>query len=464
MEPAGGAEIIDALRAALADADGVLTERADLAAYERGWRYGEGRALAVARPRTTEEVSRVLAGCDRRGVRVLPAGARTGLVGASVPDGTGTMVVLSLERMTRRLEIDPLGATALVDAGVTLGQLNEALRPHGLQFPIDLGADPQIGGMVATNTGGSRLVRHGDVRANLLGLEAVLPDGRVVSRLSALRKDNTGLDVKQLFVGTFGAFGVVTAAVLRLSRIPAQTSVALVRLRSADAGIRLLAAVERGAGELLSAFEVMSAAALESVQRHANLERDPLGGNAPPYTALVELSTSLTTAALDLDEVLAEVLGDALEQDEDGVEDVVLGDAEDFWGLRHRISECIAEDGEVLGLDVSVPRSRIAAFTEEVRAIVASVDPDVRVCDFGHWGDGGSHVNLVRARGVEPWASRARLQSLVYELCVNEYGGSYSAEHGVGPHNRDAYERFTDRWTRDVAAAIAPKRLGRVEL
>jgi FAD/FMN-containing dehydrogenase len=219
-------ELLDALRA-IVGADGVLVEANDLVTYERGWRYGAGKAAAAVKPRTPREVADVLAACIARGVRVQPMGANTGLVGASSPDSSGAMVVLSLERLARTIEVDALDGVALVDAGVTLSALNEALGAHGLVFPIDLGADPQIGGMIATNTGGSRLVRYGDVRAHLLGLEVALADGTLVSRLTRLRKDNTGLDMKQLFVGTSGLFGVITRAVVRVVPRPRQREATL---------------------------------------------------------------------------------------------------------------------------------------------------------------------------------------------------------------------------------------------
>ncbi|MEO0661539.1 MAG: FAD-binding oxidoreductase [Planctomycetota bacterium] len=460
------AELARALSEALTDGDAVVTERSDLVRYEKGWRYGEGRALLACRPRTTEEVASVVRVCRAHGAPVLPAGANTGLVAASTPDSSGTMVVLSLERLNARIEIDEANGSVLVDGGVLLSELNGRLAEHGLVFPIDLGADPQIGGMIVTNTGGSRLVKYGDVRANLLGIEAVLPDGRVFSYLKALRKNNTGLDAKQLFVGTSGVPGIVTAAVLRTWRWPTQTAGALVRATSGEAVVRLFGALERSAGDLVTAFEAMSSGAVEAVQRHGSLERDPFGGAAPAYAVLVELSTTLPTATLDLDEALGGALEAAFEADPEGIEDVVLGDVADFWHVRHQISESLREEGFVLGLDVSVPRSSMARFTDDVRASLAASHPFVRVCDFGHWGDGGSHLNLVwdPAATPDPAATKAELQALVYERCVTGFGGSYSAEHGVGPHNESAYARYTDAWVREVVQRVAPEPFGTVRL
>ncbi|MEZ6015227.1 MAG: FAD-binding oxidoreductase [Planctomycetota bacterium] len=451
-------ELLGKLRAIVGD-DGALDDPHDLATYERGWRYGAGRARLAVRPRTTDEVSRVLAACHVVEARVQPMGANTGLVGASNPDATGAMVVLSLERLARTIEVDAVDGVALVDAGVTLSALNEALAPHGLMYPIDLGADPQLGGMIATNTGGTRLVRYGDVRANLLGLEVVLADGTVVSRLTRLRKDNTGLDLKQLFVGTSGLFGVVTRAVVRVVPKPRQRVATLACAASGEAVLQLLATLQASVGELLSAYEAVSREALAAVLRHGSYERNPFQGAPPAYAVLIELSSALAPEVLDLEGALEAALGAHLEGPHaDGIEDVLVGRADDVWHLRHQVSESLREEGAVIGLDLSVPRSRMAEFTEVVRARLAARFPGVRVADFGHWGDGGTHLNLVHdpaLTAADAGATWKRgVQDFVYSICVDEFDGSFSAEHGVGPHNLAAYERFTHATARDVCAAL----------
>lgn len=457
----------DDLSAALAAAIGsdcVSTERADLERYETGWRYGKGRARLVCKPRQVEHVAAIVRICRERGVRIQPIGANTGLVAASTPDATGEMVVLSLERLNRRIDIDVAGGTVTVSGGVLLSQLNEALSAHGRTFPIDLGADPQIGGMVATNTGGSRLVRYGDVRSNLLGVEVVLPNGNIWSDLKSLRKNNTGLDAKQVFVGTSGAFGIVTGAVLKTWPQPKQVAGALVCANSGQAVVDLLAVLEPACGEFLSAFEAMSANAVAAVLAHGSLERDPFGGSPPAYAVLVELSSAVTESTLDLEELLGEALAEYMEAAEGAIEDVVLGDVSDFWHIRHQISESLREEGLVLGLDVSVPRSAMATFTDEVTSLLAASHPHVRVADFGHWGDGGSHLNLVWKEESVPdsGALKKELQTLIYELCVTRYGGSYSAEHCVGPHNIDAYEKYTSDYVRELCKALGEERFGTV--
>jgi FAD/FMN-containing dehydrogenase len=434
----------------------VVTDPSEFGRFEAGWRYGQGRAGAVARPASTEEVSRFLAFCTSRGLRVLPQGANTGLVGASVPDATGAMAVLSLERLNRRLEIDPLDRTARVDAGVLLSTLNGALAPHGLHFPVDLGADPQIGGMVATNTGGSRLLRYGDVRRNLLGIEVVLADGTVVDTLGSLRKNNAGLDWKQLFTGTSGLFGVITGAVVQVAPLPRQRAAALVALADGEAVLRLLRTLERELGEVLTAFEVVSAGALEPVFRHQERLRNPFDA-LPPYAALVEAGTLLEEARLDLGSLLEETLGTHLEEQGEGVLDARFGRPEDFWALRHHVSESLRQEGRVLAFDIAVPRPSLPAFTRAVGAWLGEAWPCVRVCDFGHWGDGGTHLNLVWAdadAGVPAGQLVPLLQEKIYRMAVEDFHGSYSAEHGVGPHNQRFFDAFTPAPVKAAGAAL----------
>lgn len=453
----------------------LLVEPSDLATFEKGWRYGEGRALAAVRPSTPEQVALVLAACDAYDVRVQPVGANTGLVGASNPDASGRQLVLSLERLNKTIEVDPVDRTVLVDAGVTLSQLNAALEPHGLCFPIDLGADPQVGGMIATNTGGTRLLRHGDVRRHLLGLEVALADGTLFGDLRRLRKNNTGLDWKQLFVATSGTLGVITRAVLSVEPLARQRACALAAAESGEAVLALLRRLELASGGTLSAFEVLSRAALEATLRHGANVRSPFAGELPRYAVLIELASPLEPERLDLAALLEETLGACLESDDAGLSDVVVGRAEDFWSIRHQVSESLRHEGRVLALDLSVPRSELARFTDAVVERLAVTHPFLRVCDYGHWGDGGTHLNLVwdpedpAATATDPLHLRDALQTAIYDLCVREYGGSYSAEHGVGPHNQRHYQRYTPQAVKDLCGVLKrhldpERRLGTVEL
>jgi FAD/FMN-containing dehydrogenase len=460
-----GDRLAEELRAALGES-GVLTEPADRARYETGWRYGKGTARLVARPGSTAEVAAVLRAAAAHGARVVAQGANTGLVAASTPDASGAMVVLSLERCNRTIELDRHDRTVLVDGGVLLSQLNEALRPHGLWFPIDLGADPQIGAMVATNTGGTRLLKYGSVRQNLLGVEVVLGCGSVLSSLDRLRKNNTGLDAKQLFVGTSGVFGIVTRAVLQVAPLPRQRATALAGCRDGRAVLDLLAALEGGTGELLSAFEVMSRNALEPVFAHQPALRRPFAGGLPPYAALVELSSTLPAATLDLAAVLEGALAAHVEAAGDAVVDVVLGGGDEPWQIRHHISESLRGEGRMLAFDISVPRSRLPEFTTAVAAMLAAEFPFVRLCDYGHWGDGGTHLNLLwndAAAGRSAADLVTALQPRVYDLAVRGFRGSYSAEHGVGPHNQRYYDAYTDGTVKALCRVLGehcdPRRL-----
>ncbi|MHB8798143.1 MAG: FAD-binding oxidoreductase [Thermoanaerobaculia bacterium] len=449
-------EILAGLRALLGEG-GVVVEPHELERYEKGWRYGRGKALAAVRPASTEEVSRLLRHASGNGLRVVAQGGNTGLVGASTPDDSGEMLVLSLERLNRTIEVDPVDRTVTADGGVLLSSLDAALAEYGLLFPIDLGADPSIGGMVATNTGGTRLLRYGDVRQNLLGLEAVLADGTVLDLTRPLRKNNTGFDARQLFVGTSGVFGVVTKVVMRVVPRPAQRVTALVGLSSGAAVLGLLARLEGRFGEVLTAFEAIGAAALAPVFRHQPRLRDPFGGRHPAYTVLVELSSTLDPSRLALDDLLESALGEQLEAADAGITEVFPGRPAELWEIRHGVSESLRQEGETLAFDVSVPRSSLAAFVDAARETVAAGWPFVRFCDYGHWGDGGVHVNLLwnAAEAPRPAAElKAELQPRLYDLAVTRFGGSYSAEHGIGPHNQAFYDLYTPELVKEVCRLL----------
>ncbi len=462
--------LVLALTTALGDR-AVLTSPEDRARFESGWRYGKGIARCIVRPASTAEVATALRLCGEHGARVVPQGANTGLVASSTPDMGGAMVVLSLERLNKTIEVDRAGRTVLVDGGVLLSQLNEALAKDGFWFPVDLGADPQIGGMVATNTGGTRLLKYGDVRHNLLGIEVVLGDGRVLTQLNRLRKNNTGLDSKHLFTGTTGVFGVVTRAVLQVAPLPKQRAVALVGCRDGDAVLALLGALEGELGDVLSAFEVMSANALTAVFAHQPNLRKPFA-ELPRYATLVELSSTLPADALALEAVLEARLGAFLETAGDAVTDVLVGKGDEFWSMRHHISESLRSEGKMLAFDIAVPRSQLPAFTADVEALLLKDWPLVRLCDYGHWGDGGTHLNLVwneAAIGRPAAEVIAALQPRIYEIAVRGYGGSYSAEHGVGPHNQRYYDLYTDPLVKQLCALLGDfcdpgDRLGTVRL
>lgn len=430
---------------------------AEMLRYERGYRYGAGHALAVVRPATVADLSRLVRYCVLHELRIVPQGANTGLVGASTPDDSGEQLLVSLDRLRGIESIDAHNRTAQVLAGSRLSELNRESVHHELFYPIDLGADPSIGGMVATNTGGSRLIRYGDVRHRLLGLEVVLadPDGTVLSDLSALRKDNAGVDLKQLFVGTSGAYGIISRVQVELCRLPRQTAVGLVIPSCHQRIPELLSLLESEAGEFLSAFEGMSANAMSAALRHNRRLRNPFNHEAPPdYAVLVELSSTLRPDTLDLSDLLAQLLGRSMEGSDAPIRDARFGHPEELWALRHSISDGLRECGHVIGFDISVPRSRLPSLRAELISLVNAEFPALGIYDFGHCGDGGTHFNLVWPREAGPidGAVLNAVREKIYDRVVRSYSGSFSAEHGVGPHNIAYYKRYASDAERLLAA------------
>ncbi len=454
----GSAGVVRDLEGLLGSA-GVIDASQDIRKYEHGYRYGSGRALAIARPGALDELRAVVRYCFARDLRILAQGANTGLVGASTPDESGEQVVLSLERLRGVEAVDAHNRTACAHAGTRLSELNNEAGRHELFFPIDLGSDPSLGGMVATNTGGSRLVRYGDVQRNLLGLEVVLADAdaTVLTDLNGLRKDNTGIDLKQLFVGTSGSFGIVSRVQIELHRMPRQSATALVVPRSHADVPDLLAMLETEAGEFLGAFEGMSANAMAAALAHNRRLRNPFSSAAlPEYAVLVELTSTLRAGQLDLSELLAELLSRSMEADEPLVMDALSGRPEDFWALRHSISDGLRDAGPVVGFDISVPRSKLPALRADLITRLNDQYPQLRVCDFGHCGDGGDHFNLVWPLSAGQYESSVvdAVRELVYERVVRGYGGSFSAEHGVGPHNIAYYRRYASPIERSLARCL----------
>jgi FAD/FMN-containing dehydrogenase len=417
--------------------------------YLSGARYGGGTAPAVLRPATAEDVAQLLRAAAANGVRLCTQGAHTGLVKAATPAGE---VVLSTERLRGVFELDLLDRTLRVSTGYRLSEVNERLASHGLQFAVDLSADPSIGGMLAHNTGGTRMLKHGDVRANTLALEAVLPSGELLRLGRGLAKDNASLALQHLFIGGSGALGVITEATLRLQSVPRQTAVALVAPASLDVVWPLYQRWTAALGGLVSAFEGLSASALAAAI-HVRGGASPFAQSLPPYSLLIELATDLTPAQLDVRAVLHAELEAAFERGE--VVDAALDNDEGLWGLRHAVSEGLRERGAVIGFDISLPRRAVWAFREEATAWLAAEFPPAEVCDFGHLGDGGQHFNLVWPKAAEPLspAAQQRLREGIYAL-VARHGGSFSAEHGLGPLLQSTYRAHTSDGVRQASARV----------
>lgn len=431
----------------------VITGQSEKRPYEAGARHGAGVASVVVLPATREDLAWVVKELVQAGVHFVPQGAVTGLVAAATPSKDGSQWIVSTQRLRDVLEIDVVNRSATIAAGYRLSDLNQAAAQHGLCFPIDLGADPSIGGMVATNTGGARLIRYGGVRENLLDVEAVLaaPAGQQVGGSCGLRKNNTGLSWPQLLCGTFGAFGVVSRATVKLHPVTQQVATALLSVDCVDSAMRLLCALESGCGEFVSAFEGISGDALRVVARHLDDGLQPFA-EATEYAVLVELSSAIgRSRGLDLDALLVETLERQL--DAGLVLDAIVGKPEQIWRIRHCMSEAVQSLGRMVAFDLAVSRSKFAPFRTRCIELVKSIVPDARICDFGHLGDGGVHLNMV-VPDTMPDTELQRLRDTVYDTTVREFGGSFSAEHGVGPYNQRWYQRYLDHSTRDWARML----------
>ena len=421
--------------------------------YETPARYERGQAAAVVRPASTAEVSQAVSYCVRNGLSFVPQSGNTGLVSNATPDSSGKQIILSLERLRAPLQVNLANRSVHVGAGVRLSTLNNELRKHGLFLPIDLGADPMIGGMISTNTAGARFLRYGDMRRHVLGLEVVLADrdGTVLDLMSALRKNNTGIDFKQLFVGTGGALGVVTQAVLDVQPVPQQSAVALVVPADAkEAPFALLRLLEEHAGDCLSVFEGMSANAMAAALEHVKSLSNPFGLAVPEYAILIELAAG--SAVGDLEDRLTHVLEHATERAL--IVDAVIGKNEQLWSLRHSLSPSLRAVGYVLGFDLAFDRGQVLAFRSAMIAELARDFPEYCVCDFGHLGDGGVHFSLLRSRDGASAERDLAVTDYVFDAAVTRFGGSFSGEHGIGRANQHIYDRFTPALHQQLASGL----------
>ena len=429
---------------ALVGPKGWIDAEADMQPYlreERG--LYQGTAAAVVKPASTDEVAAVLKLCFEAGLGVVPLGGNTGLVGGGVAnfsDGNG--IVLSCERLNAIRNVDPLNQTITVEAGVILAEIQRAAEEADALFPLSLGAEGscRIGGNLSTNAGGVQVLRYGNARDLVLGLEVVLADGRTWNGLRALRKNNTGYDLKHLFIGAEGTLGMITAAVLKLYPKPKERETALCAAADAGSLLQVFQRVRENAGETLSAFEIMNRFGIEIANKHVPAASDPFDRAHKEY-ALIELS-----GTVGIRKTLEEVLGNALE---DGlIDDAVFAashaQSEDLWAIREAIPEAQKHEGGSIKHDVSVPISRVGDFLEKATAMVEAELPGVRVCAFGHAGDGNIHYNLSQPVDADKDAfleNWGRINRLVHDL-VMEMRGSFSAEHGIGQLKRGDLVRY----------------------
>ncbi len=423
------------------DAAGWIDDPALMAPYLREWRGRfEGGALAIARPNSTEQVAALVEAARRERIQIVAQGGNTGLVGGSISYPGERAIILSLQRLNRIREVDPLNYTATVEAGCVLANVQGAAEEADRLFPLSLGSEGSatVGGLISTNAGGIMTIRYGNMRELVLGVEAVLADGRIWNGLRRLRKDNTGYDLKQLFIGGEGSLGIVTAAVLKLFPRPRQIETAFVGISSPADALALLSRLRTATGDALSGFELIPRMALDFALRHVAGTVDPLADSHPWYV-LAEATAGVQGDSLR--EALASALADAAEAGL--VRDATLADSEArrkaLWFVREAIVEAQRFEGGSIKHDVSVPVGLIPEFIERASKAVGAVLPGIRPVPFGHVGDGNIHFNLTQPEGADSEAYLARWDEFnhIVHGIVLSLGGSVSAEHGVGRFKRE---------------------------
>lgn len=452
LSPADG--VLDSIRDVVGP-KGWIDDPADIEPYlveERGLFHGA--CAAVVRPSTTEELAAVVRLCANADLPVVPQGGNTGLVGGGVPDGG---IVLSTARLNRIRTVDPVNRTMTLEAGVILADVQKAAEEAGALFPLSLGAEGscRLGGNLATNAGGMTVVRYGNARDMVLGLEVVLPDGRVWDGLKGLRKNNTGYDLKQVFLGSEGTLGIITAAVLKLYPRPRVAETALVAVPTVEAALDLFNRTNEHAGDTLTAFEFMARIGIDFAVKHVPGLVDPLAERYPFY-CLIRLTSAQANAPLKdtLEAILAAAFDDGL------VEDAVIAASEAqanaLWRIREAIPEGQKPEGGSIKNDVSVPLSCVPEFIERATGAVERAMPGIRVVAFGHLGDGNIHFNLSQPVGVDSRAFLAewdRFDRIVADIAT-DLGGSFSAEHGIGRLKRIDMDRYKSEVEIDLMRAL----------
>ncbi|MDB5776448.1 MAG: 2-hydroxyacid dehydrogenase [Herbaspirillum sp.] len=442
----------------------VLTDAADTAPYLRDQRRRfTGRAQAVLRPGNSAEVAALVRLCAQQRVPMVPQGGNTGLVEGSVPDAGGDAVVLSLGRLNNIRAVDAVNNTMTVESGCILQTVQERAAEYGRLFPLSLAAEGSctIGGNLSTNAGGTAVLRYGNARDLCLGLEVVTAQGDLLSSLRGLRKDNTGYDLRHLFIGAEGTLGIITAAVLKLFPQPKARLTALAALRTPQQALTLLTMAQDRCAATLTAFELMSDACLQLVGKHFPDAQSPFAVRHPQYV-LLELSDSESEAHAEA--MLQHTLGAALDAGliDDAVVASSLAQTAALWALRERISDAQAREGKNIKHDISVPISRIADFIDATDALLRRQFPGCRTITFGHLGDGNLHYNVAAPDGMDDTAfiaGQAKVNRLVYDS-VDRHGGSISAEHGIGALKRDELPRYKSavelQLMRNIKQALDP--------
>ncbi|MBU3603220.1 FAD-binding oxidoreductase [Polynucleobacter sp. AP-Kaivos-20-H2] len=415
----------------------ILTHDEDKTPYLTDWRKRfTGKALAVLLPSNTAEVANIVKLCAASQVAIVPQGGHTGFCGGATPDISGKQVILNLKRMNQIREIDSANQTITLEAGCILQSVQEKAAEQGFLFPLSLGAEGScmIGGNLATNAGGTNVLRYGNARDLCLGLEVVTAKGDIWNGIKGLRKDNTGYDLRDLFVGSEGTLGIITAAVMKLYPLPISQWTTLVACETIASSIALLNLFQKRATSLLTGFEMMTQESLELNEKHFPQMANPLQGK-PPFTVLVELSDHESEDHVR--QLLETILEEAFESGliSDAVIASNLSQANAFWHMREHITLAQAEEGANLKHDITIPLSSLESFVKETDALIRANFPGVRIINFGHLGDGNLHYNIAPPLGMDPKTFNEINEKPIHELVyaqVERCNGSISAEHGVG--------------------------------
>jgi FAD/FMN-containing dehydrogenase len=444
------------LLAAITDRDSVLTGE-PAARFCTDWRGRySGNALAVVFPSNTRQVSEVMKLCATNRIAIVPQGGNTSLCGGSVPLQQGKQIVLNLSRMNRIRTIDPVNYTITVEAGCKLADVRDAADKDNRFFPLGLTATQkycEIGGNLSTNAGGVNVLRYGNMRDLVLGLEVVLPDGRVWNGLRSLRKDNTGYDLKHLFIGSEGTLGIITAAVLKLFPRPQVEATACIAVPDPDAAVALLSHLRAACGDKISAFEIVSLSCLDLVLKHIPDTHDPFA-TKHDWIVITQLADVLHEP---LDEALNAALQSFGERIVESSVTISKDQAESWWKLRKNISEAQKREGISIKHDVSVPVSRVAEFIARADASLQKTYPGVRILSFGHMGDGNIHYNISMPDAAQNDTFIAQQEGAVNKLVytvVRELNGSISAEHGIGQLKRDAIREYKEPLELELMQAV----------
>jgi FAD/FMN-containing dehydrogenase len=436
----------------------IITQAAAMAPHLSDWRGRyRGDALAVVKPNSTEQVAAIVKLCAEHRATIVPQGGNTGLCGGSVPAEKSNAIVLNLTRMNKVRAIDLDNNTITVEAGCILAQLQQIAQEHDRLFPLSLAAEGSctIGGNLSTNAGGTAVLRYGNTRELTLGLEVVLPDGQIWGGLRGLRKDNTGYDLKQLFIGAEGTLGVITAAVLKLFPQPTSNATAFVGVTSPSQALQLFNQLRANCAERLTGFELISRPCLDFVLRHIPNTLDPLATPFPWYV-LIELSESAAT--LNASDMLEHELGIALEQSNavDAVVAKSTAQRQALWALRENISEAQRFEGGSIKHDVSVPISSVPELVTRASAALEAAFRGIRIVAFGHMGDGNLHFNVSRPLSqsdADFFAQSHGINEIVHDL-VHSMNGSISAEHGLGQLKRDEITRYKSKLELDLMRMV----------